>query len=487
VYILDIRLPPTARTPKQALVNIRLQRFRPLISILLLTLACACGPKSTGPGGPPPDSTPSDAADDAHEGCTALETCVCQANADCLKFEDGDPCNGNLYCAVATGVCKVNPASIVTCKTSEVPCQEMRCDPADGKCSANPTADGGSCDDGDVCTGDDTCEAGTCVGTAKCACKSDSDCVAFDDEDVCNGSYYCDKGSYTCQVNPGTVVTCGDFADGPCTVTACDSKTGKCGGQPAADGQTCDADGLGCTKDSCKDGVCTTGASGDVCDCKADGDCAVFEDGDVCNGTLYCNLTSGKCRPNPASMVNCPSVDNGACRTAICNPKTGECAMKFTVDGEICDDGSACTAASACKDGECVGSQSTCTCSKHADCADQPSKDFCLGSLYCDVASGTCKLNPATAVVCSPANDTACLRAQCHPASGKCLLTPTKDGTLCESDGTWGTGDDTCQGGTAPPARPCATASRTPTAPSSKMATAATAPSTARRRAANAC
>jgi len=39
------------------------------------------------------------------------------------------------------------------------------CDHETGLCSDPPIADGTTCDDGDLCTKTDTCQAGACIGT----------------------------------------------------------------------------------------------------------------------------------------------------------------------------------------------------------------------------------------------------------------------------------------------------------------------------------
>ena len=57
--------------------------------------------------------------------------CECVKNADCAKFEDGDLCNGTLYCNKANGKCELNPATVVTCTgVYDTQCAKNVCDPA---------------------------------------------------------------------------------------------------------------------------------------------------------------------------------------------------------------------------------------------------------------------------------------------------------------------------------------------------------------------
>ncbi len=374
--------------------------------------------------------------------------CECQADADCAKLDDGNPCNGNLYCHVASHTCKANPATVIDCPTTTAPCVAVVCDPADGQCRPQPADEGQACDDGESCTTGDVCADGQCAGKSTCTCKKDADCKPFDDDDACNGKLYCDTSSGNCKLNPGSVTKCGTWADGPCALTACDPSNGKCGKKAKTDGTACEVDGLACTKDACKDGTCAAGTPDSSCDCSKQADCAPLEDDNVCNGTLYCNLALGKCELNPASTVSCPTIDDGACQAATCNKKTGDCSLVAAVDGASCDDGNPCSGSSACQGGVCEGSDPVCMCTAPGECADKALTNACLGKLYCDLNEGWCKLNTAAATICKGDDDTACLANLCDPQDGLCKLTALTDGQPCEADGTWCTGIDTCSAGT---------------------------------------
>ena len=106
-------------------------------------------------------------------------TCPCATDADCLEFDDGDLCNGTLFCATVGGasVCEVDPDTTVSCEPVDDPCQTAACDPLTGDCVAVPVADGIACEDGDLCTGPDLCEAGACAVGAAVVCDDGNPCT----------------------------------------------------------------------------------------------------------------------------------------------------------------------------------------------------------------------------------------------------------------------------------------------------------------------
>jgi hypothetical protein len=230
-----------------------------------------------------------------------------------------------------------------------------------------------------------------------------------------------------------------------CSAPTCNPQTGKCEPIPLALGVTCN-DGIECTTgDACDGkGVCKAGAT----TCRtSDADCAGQEDGNFCNGTLYCHLATGNCVLNPLTVVTCPSVDDTACTTLQCQPKTGKCAPVAKPGKTPCSDSNSCTVGDTCQAGKCTGSATTCQCFTDADCALKDDGNKCNGTLYCDQKDGTCKLNPATVVLCQSVYDTACTTHSCNPLTGGCEATLKLDGTPCDADGTSCTADDQCLGG----------------------------------------
>ncbi len=92
--------------------------------------------------------------------------------------------------------CGTTPPFDIPCP-SNGQCSSVMC--IDGACVDTPL-DGTSCDDGDICTANDTCsivamDMATCSGTPiPDCCLNDSDC---DDMDACTNDT-CDTGSFTC-------------------------------------------------------------------------------------------------------------------------------------------------------------------------------------------------------------------------------------------------------------------------------------------------
>ncbi len=375
-------------------------------------------------------------------GCTSLK--------DCAAYDDGNPCNGTLYCHVepgAQGVCEVLPSSVVVCDPAgDKPCLDAACDPQAGTCTLVAQPDGTACDDGRPCTQQEACQGGACTAAANvCQCESDGDCAAYDDGDACTGTLYCDTAGlpHTCKVLPTSVVSCATSTD-PCKVNACDPKSGACKSANAVDGVACTDGDPKTVGDVCVSGVCKPGVDTSVC--KTDVDCVPLEDGDFCNGTLFCNAATGQCQLNPATVVHCASASDTACRANVCETATGVCAMKPLPNGIPCDDGNKCTVGEVCKAGVCTASADTCQCKSDADCGKLEDGDACNGTLYCDSATNQCVVNPATVVTCPTAFDTACRVNSCDKASGTCALQDVVDGKPC-NDGNACTVGEVCDKG----------------------------------------
>lgn len=116
------------------------------------------------------------------------------------------------------------------------PCTIDACEKALGCTIA--AADSGKCDDGNVCTGRDTCVAGVCRGTAVAGCCTQD--TACTDDDACT-SDRCVGG--TCQ---NQVLDCSLDVGDACTAGFCDPLTGACSAMTV----TCD-DENACTEDNC--------------------------------------------------------------------------------------------------------------------------------------------------------------------------------------------------------------------------------------------
>ena len=240
--------------------------------------------------------------DSCKDGACSGSIMACDDNIACT-FDGCDPANG----------C-VNEVSDDLCDDAET-CTDDSCDVAAKKCVHTPIA--GECDDGTVCTTNDSCSAeGYCEGKIiNCddsnACTADT-CNAVtgcyhstifntscDDEEICTLNDTCEKGECVGQWNK-----CDD--GNPCTNDSCTSNVGCSNDNNQS---SCD-DQDGCTVDDlCKDGECAgtlepcppaawhcdkwSFGTGDGCDCECGGndpDCDfdpnvfAFSFAERCNG-----------------------------------------------------------------------------------------------------------------------------------------------------------------------------------------------------------
>ncbi len=419
--------------------------------------------------------------------------CSCAKDEDCVQKDDGNACNGTLFCDKSQGKnhCATNPASVVDCPTvNDTACVVNFCMPKSGKCVMVPTenikttiitktASGQqvkiikqqpfpykvqsfvACNDGNACTVNDSCSGTSCApgNVNACACQSDSECKGQDDGDLCNGTLFCDKSDGKCKVNPATVKTCPPPQDSQCVSTACEPKTGICKNTSAKEGKICD-DGDACTvNESCVKGVCSQASVTYICQCASDADCKPEEDGDVCNGTLYCDKSAGKCLVNPTTVVKCSAAGDSQCEKNVCNKKTGICKMTPVAENLLCDDLDPCTPSSTCNSGVCTGATDTCQCKADGDCQPFEDGNACTGTLHCDKGSGMCVIKPGTVVKCDPGKSTQCSKNECNAKTGKCELAAVADfGTPCDDDSPC-TKFDVCVGGSCQPgANTCACA-----------------------------
>ena len=353
-------------------------------------------------------------------------TCGCAKDSDCIAIDDGDFCNGVLFCDKLKGKCEPNPSSVVTCtKTDNTFCLANLCDPKKGECAMTPTKDGTICDDGNACTANEACHKGQCAHkdvTQLCKCAKNSDCASEEDGNKCNGVLYCDKNTGSCLVNPATVIKCGSANDTQCTKNLCEAKTGQCKLTPVNENLVCN-DGDPCTPSpTCKQGKCFSETN--ICQCKSNADCAAYEDGNSCTGTMFCDKANGMCKTNPASVVSCLKTKDTACSKNLCDPKDGECKMSPVADNVVlCEDGSPCTQFDFCKGGKCSPGTNTCQCEKDDDCKVIDDGDLCDGTLFCDKSDPKafrCVLKPNSTVVCPPDAPKSCVVEACNTSNGKC-------------------------------------------------------------------
>ena len=134
----------------------------------------------------------------------------CLNNADCddENLCTDDECLSNGECSHVA----------VDCDDSNV-CTDDLCNPLEG-CFYPPVSVTTGCNDGNVCTGGDACEAGICTGTdIPDCCRDESDC---DDAEWCTDDR-CDQNN-VCAYSP---VDC-SIQNDACWVGSCDSLASMC-------------------------------------------------------------------------------------------------------------------------------------------------------------------------------------------------------------------------------------------------------------------
>ncbi|MBT6175671.1 MAG: hypothetical protein HOI23_00390 [Deltaproteobacteria bacterium] len=290
---------------------------------------------------------------DAPEGCDGKDN-----DCDEVVDEAGDSyCDDGLYCngseSCVEGACA--PALAPDCSGLNDQCLVGTCDEEADVCVAQPLPDGGSCDDGDLCSIGSMCVHGEC--------------------------------------GMGSPVDCSGLTDS-CNTGMCNALSGLCEPQPASDGTVCD-DGSFCSvADACVAGVCTAGEDRDCsalndscnegvclestqsCESRALADNTVCDDGRFC--TVGDSCTAGFCG---GSNRDC-SASGGSCVTGVCNEQAGACIGDPVADGTACDDGVFCTSGDQCVAGSCAAGGPL-------DCSAVTGGDTCYDGL-CDESMASC-------------------------------------------------------------------------------------------------
>ncbi len=391
--------------------------------------------------------------------------------------DDGNGCTVNDQCT--DGVCSGEP---LDCSHLDDGCNLGVCVGTSGVCVAEPAADGAACNDGDLCTDNDTCSNGVCAGTAvdcsalddlclvgvcvpatgQCAAEPVSDDTPCDDSDLCTTDDACVNGACV-----GDAIDC-THLDDMCNQGVCDPASGSCMTEPAFEGLGCD-DADACTEfDVCSNGVCAgeavdcsylddacvvgacIGSTG-LCEALPANDGATCDDGDVCTEGDSCS--NGFCT---GSLKDCTALDD-ACNIGLCDPVTGDCVPDPANEGGLCDDGNDCTLDDQCVLGECLGEPVDCS---HLDdacnlgtcvgttgiCEAEPANegggcdDFDLCTVNDTCSNGACAGTPRD---CSHLDDQ-CVVGVCDPQTGACTTRALSDGEACD-DGNGCTVDDTCE------------------------------------------
>ena len=377
-----------------------------------------------------------------------VEDCLCAEDADCEPLEDGNLCNGTLFCNLEADlpVCAVDPATdlaVIGCD-DEIACTEDTCvaetgcvhAPNDDLCvDQNPCIDSlcdliegcepayntAPCDDGNACTEDDVCGMGACEGIAldcedefSCtddSCDPASGCINFKNADNCLDDNPCTGDLCDPEHNEADLDGCRHFPDveegtceadeDPCTVEACDWGLVACASTPKCD------DGVPCTTDSCdplngdcsfEDVVCDdeNECTTDSCD-PVSGEC-LFDgslmDDEECDDEDECTIDT-RCSGGTCGTGDELACDDGnPCTTDSCSPETG-CEYAPFDDG-VCDDGNDCTSSDHCAGGVCTGTlQQGCDAEDYDHDGLSGDDDDCPYAFDPDNAPGACLPAPA--------------------------------------------------------------------------------------------
>jgi hypothetical protein len=316
--------------------------------------------------------------------------CVAVAIFEGDVCDDGDNCTHTDVCAA--GLCVGDP---VVCPPEADPCQPVGCNATSGDCQVTVLADATPCDDSNACTSSDRCQSSFCIGDdVDCTflddpcnagvCDSVAGCTAqprlgdpCDDADLCTDPDACDALGQCA----GTAVDCTPLA-GPCASAACNPGSGTCDVMVFGDTTPCTDGDLCTTGDQCASGQCL----GAPVSCPAGAPCVPelcepttgacvpaplsdgvgCEDGDLCTYGDQC--MGGSC---VAAPVDCSLV--GPC--AACNPASGACDQDLP-DSTSCDGDPLDCVDEACNGGSCVPTPLL-TCSA---CGDGTSDLICSGT-----------------------------------------------------------------------------------------------------------
>jgi len=192
-------------------------------------------------------------------------TDTCNASGSCQHTHNSDACDDGAYCTVGDechgGVCR---GVVRDCSSLADACNQGACNEIAGRCEAQPLDDGSSCDDGDACTASDACLSGACIGSHPVTCTALDDCHVVG---VCNPvTGLCSHP----QAANGTPCSDGNgcTVDDRCSAGTCiaDPHCGDATMQPSC-GESCD-DGADNGSNACCSAVCEVvdGDGDGVCD-----------------------------------------------------------------------------------------------------------------------------------------------------------------------------------------------------------------------------
>ncbi len=289
----------------------------------------------------PDAATCSDGNACTDDGCNLKTGCVhTLSNGSCT---DGNPCTVGDGCQQGTcfGTAK-------DCDDGSS-CSTDACDATTGGCTHTPID--GACDDNNACTLGDVCGGGVCLPGAPTACDDSNACTS----DVCVPKTGCAHANNNFACNDGNLCTIGDAcqagacvsgnpapcSDGnACTTDVCNSLSGGCDHTQNSD--PCN-DNNACTKDdACLGGACVGGS---VLNCNDGDGCTA----DSCDPGIGCVNTPIACPTCTPGLACAP--DGNPCHVGLT-----DCATKAPVcidqASNLADD-APCGPAKGCQAGVC--------------------------------------------------------------------------------------------------------------------------------------
>jgi len=265
--------------------------------------------------------------------------------------DDKDVCTGTETCETDVGCIDGEP---LVC-TDNLDCTVDSCSPESG-CAYTP--DNAVCDDEDVCNGAEECQVGVgcqagiplvCQDAYHCTedkCLPASGCKFLPDDSKCDDGSVC-TGEETCSAaagcQSGPPLACDDNVQ--CTNDSCDPDSG-CKHIPVPD--LCD-DLIACTSDSCDPGVgCKNVPSSELCEDQFG--CTE----DICNAEAGCSnaLKGSWCLIDSACVPDGATQDENVCQACLSDEDTVDWSDN---DGFACDDSDTTTTDDLCNQGDCVG------------------------------------------------------------------------------------------------------------------------------------
>lgn len=293
------------------------------------------------------------------------------------------------------------------------------------------------------------------------SCKGTRTCTSAGSLSACTGQVpateVCDSLDNDCNGKVDDV----DCSDGSvCTKDACDAAAKACAHLPAAEGLTCEADGLKCTVGGlCANGTCTgetplncddkNACTADSCTELSGGQCThspvplgSCDDGDACTVQDKCSLDSA-CSGIPVACTG-----DGCTANLKCDKVTG-CVGDKAANGTPCDDGLKCTSGDECQGGTCTAALplncddlNPCTqdaCSPAVGCVSVAVAATCTDGNACTTGDG-CLGGSCVGAAASCGDANPCTTDSCEPQSG-CLH--KANAALCD-DGNPCTMQDNC-------------------------------------------